>query len=98
VVAASLTTLRSRFSFDARAFGQPVMLSEVMAVMQGVPGVVAVDVDQLSRIDNRFRRRELVPPAAIAAAVAEIRQDGSLVAAELLTLDPRPVHLRGVRP
>jgi baseplate J-like protein len=98
VVAAVEAALRSRFSFDARAFGQPVMLSEVMAAMQGVPGVVAVDVDQLSRIDNRLRRRELVPPAAIAAAVAEIRQDGSLVAAELLTLDPRPVHLRGVRP
>lgn len=98
VVAAVEAALRASFSFDARDFGQPVMLSEVMAVMQAVPGVVAVDVDQLSRIDNRHRRRELLPPAAVAASVAELRQDGSLLAAELLTLDPRPVHLRGVRP
>lgn len=98
VVAAVEAALRSRFSFDAREFGRPVMLSEVMAAMHAVPGVVAVDVDQLSRIDNRQRRGELLPPAAIAAAAAEVRRDGSLLAAELLTLDPRPVHLRGVRP
>ncbi|CAL78120.1 hypothetical protein BRADO4376 [Bradyrhizobium sp. ORS 278] len=97
VVAAVEAALRVSFSFDARAFGQPVMLSEVMAVMQAVPGVIAVDVDQLSRIDDHHRRRELLPPAAIAAATAEIRRDGSLLAAELLTLDPRPVHLRGER-
>lgn len=47
VLAAVESALRERFSFEARAFGQPVALSEVMAVVQGVPGVVAVDVDRL---------------------------------------------------
>ena len=43
--------LLSYFAFDARAFGQPVALSEVMAAMQSVPGVVAVDVNALHRLD-----------------------------------------------
>jgi Baseplate J-like protein len=89
--------LRSQFSFDARAFGQPVMLSEVMAVMQSVPGVLAVDIDRLNRSDNVlvFRSRQLLPDS-LSAAVPEMRSDGTLLAAELLTLDPRPVDLRGV--
>jgi hypothetical protein len=44
--------LRSAFSFDARAFGQPVAQSEVIAVMQAVPGVVAVDLYKLYRPDS----------------------------------------------
>ena len=45
VLAAVETMLRARFSFGARSFGQSVALSEVVAVVQGVPGVVAVDVN-----------------------------------------------------
>jgi predicted phage baseplate assembly protein len=41
------TALRSAFSFNAREFGQPVTLSEVIAVIQNVKGVVAVDIDRL---------------------------------------------------
>ncbi|MFL6257077.1 MAG: putative baseplate assembly protein, partial [Pyrinomonadaceae bacterium] len=43
VAGAVEAALRERFSFEARAFGQPVALSEVVAVMQNVDGVVAVD-------------------------------------------------------
>jgi predicted phage baseplate assembly protein len=110
VVAAVEQALRAQFSFDARAFGQPVMLSEVVATMQAVPGVVAVDIDRLSRIGNlsggvdrlrrvdSFLRFNLLPPASLSAAVPEMLSDGTLLAAELLTLDPRPVDLRGVLP
>jgi len=110
VVAAVEQALSLQFSFDARAFGQPVMLSEVMAVMQAVPGVLAVDIDRLSRIGNLsgnidglsrsddLLRFELLPPASLSAAVPEMLSDGTLLAAELLTLDPRPVDLRGVSP
>src|ERR1041384_361203 len=44
--------LRRTFSFAAREFGQAVTLSEVIAIMQATPGVVAVDVDQLYRPDQ----------------------------------------------
>ena len=47
--------LREKFSFAARAFGQPVMLSEVIAAVQAVAGVIAVDVDKLYR-SGRPRR------------------------------------------
>jgi predicted phage baseplate assembly protein len=97
VVAAVEQALRASFSFDARAFGQPVMLSEVMAAMQAVPGVLAVDLNRLNRIDNVFRRKELsLLSDALSAAAPSMQDDGTLLAAELLTLDPRPVQLTGV--
>ena len=49
VLAAVRESLRDRFSFEAREFGQPVMLSEVIAVLHSVAGVIAVDVDHLQR-------------------------------------------------
>ena len=52
VLAAVTSALLAAFSFEARAFGQRVALSEVMAVMQGVAGVVSVDVNVLMRVDG----------------------------------------------
>ena len=43
--------LRAGFGFEARAFGQPVALSDVIAALQSV-GVIAVDVDMLLRTDG----------------------------------------------
>ena len=48
VIEAVRTGLLAAFSFDARDFGQPVSLDEVVAVIHRVPGVVAVDVDALA--------------------------------------------------
>jgi predicted phage baseplate assembly protein len=80
--------LRAQFSFDARAFGQPVMLSEVIAVIQAVPGVLAVDVDKLYRADETPTRND-----RLLAALPVVGPDGDLAAAELLTLDPTPFEL-----
>jgi hypothetical protein len=79
--------LRARFSFEARAFGQPVNLSEVIVAIQTVPGVVAVDVDKLYRTGQAaVLNRRLV------AELPKIGTDGEMVAAELLTLDPAPLN------
>ena len=43
----------TRFSFDARDFGQPVHVSEVIARDPGGAGVVAVDVDGLLPLGRR---------------------------------------------
>ena len=80
-------SLRSQFSFDQRSFGQPVTLSEVISVIQGVPGVVAADVRKLYRVDgvpgiNFFLGAETTQPGYQSAA-----------GAELLVLDPSPVLL-----
>jgi hypothetical protein len=47
LLAAVDSALRTHFGFDARDLGQPVQQSDVIAVAQGVPGVVAVDLDLL---------------------------------------------------
>ena len=88
VLSAVADALRAAFSFEARSFGQPVVLSEVIALMQAVAGVVAVNLKTLHRTG--------------AAATLEMRLEAelpnggdpsSLGAAELLTLDPAPLDL-----
>ena len=44
--------LRSAYAFEARQFGQPAALSEVIAVIHSVPGVIAVDIDEFYRNDE----------------------------------------------
>jgi len=78
--------LRSAFDFEARTFGQPVTLSEVIAVIHGVPGVAAVDVNLLHHGDQAATREVYL--------ASEVPREGSAVAsasaqpAELLLLDP----------
>jgi baseplate J-like protein len=43
-----LDTLRHRYSFDARTFGQGVSEDEIAAFIQAVPGVIAVNVTALA--------------------------------------------------
>jgi uncharacterized phage protein gp47/JayE len=90
VLAAVEAALRSSFSFDKRALGQPVHQSEVIAVAQAVPGVVALDLTLLyggtepgQQQLTPLPRRLLAKRMHVAGAVAQ--------AAELLTLDPGPL-------
>jgi hypothetical protein len=85
------SALRARFAFEARAFGQLVTLSEVMAVMQKVRGVVAVDVDKLYFTGTAPGAQ---PPAALIAALPKPGANANVSAAELLTLDPAPIDLK----
>jgi hypothetical protein len=87
VAAAVESALRSAFSFDARDFGQPVHLSEVIATIQNVHDVLEVDL-------NQFYRSDLSPDLAthIPAAVPRPGKD-EFFAAQMLTLDPRPLDL-----
>jgi predicted phage baseplate assembly protein len=87
VLADAGSRLRDEFSFDARSFGQPVHLSEVIGTIQSLPGVVAVNVTGLYRSDQNTARQE-----HIAAAVPR-PNDKQVLSAELLTLDPRPLAL-----
>ncbi|MDJ0734398.1 MAG: putative baseplate assembly protein [Nostocaceae cyanobacterium] len=44
------TALRAKFAFTNRNFGQDVTASEIIATIQGVEGVVAVDLDALYKL------------------------------------------------
>ena len=91
VLAAVESALRAQFSFGVRAFGQPVFLSEVIATVQAVPGVVAVDVGKLYRADAAATLE-----TRLLAALPEMLADGSVDAAELLMLDAAPLDELGV--
>lgn len=90
VLAAVETALRSHFSFDARALGQPVQQSEVVAVAQAVPGVIAVDLSRLYGGTQPLAQATVSLQLRLLAA--RMRVDGGTArAAELLTLHPGPL-------
>jgi len=76
VKAAVDAALLAHFSFEARSFGQSVTLSEVVAVVQNVPGVLMVDVDDIVRLTGG---------GLISGRLLAAMPEGEL-AAELLTL------------
>lgn len=85
VDAAVEAALRTHFRFAARRFGQEVAASEVIGVIQAVPGVLAFDLDLLVRSDGTPAADGLLPAAMPQAGVA------AALPAELLLLDPRPL-------
>ncbi len=92
VMAAVKADLQQRYSFNAREFGQPVALSEVVAAIQTVSGVVAVDVDRFARRGDPTSRAQ----ARLFADRPAIGADGVVLAAELLLLNPASlVSLKG---
>ena len=91
VLAAVETALRHDFAFAARRFGQPVMLSEVIATIQAVPGVIAVDVDKFYRSGSASTLQQ-----RLLAELPITLPNGQLAAAELLTIDPVPLDQLGV--
>lgn len=85
---AVVAALRRDFGFDARRFGQPVALSDVIASIHSVAGVVAADVDTLRRKDGLGGSGLLNP---LPAALPQATSLESSLAAELLTLADDPI-------
>jgi predicted phage baseplate assembly protein len=79
--------LRSKYSFDARDFGQDVTVNQVIATIQNVKGVIAVDIDYLYRTGDT-RDWNAVLPASMPRPGGELDE---MQPAELLLLDPRPI-------
>jgi len=86
--------VQDAFSFERRSLGQAVTASEVVAVMQGVPGVVAVDLDKL-----HFDGEPAAPNPRLPARVASWDETSSDVKpAELLTVHPQGIVLTEMTP
>ncbi len=74
VAQAMRASLLDAFSFERRELGQDVLLSEVIAVMQSIPGVVYVDIDAFGVVpekmtDRGSKDRRLLTPKEITDAV-----------------------------
>jgi len=91
VLADARTELLRRYSFDVREFGQGMSLSEVFGVMQRIPGVTAVFIDELYRYGEPTARSNL-----IGAALPRTENGSQLQGAELLTIDPGSLNDIGV--
>jgi hypothetical protein len=80
--------LLDAFSFDRRELEQPLYASDVLHVLQGVPGVVAVDLDALHRAD--------APPALEPLLTAQPARfaGGQVLPSQLLLLQTGGVALR----
>lgn len=82
--------LAAKFSFVARDFGQPVFLGEVMAAIQSVPGVLAVNVRKLLRSDSQGGSGLKSP---LIADAPRGEAGGTYLGAELLLLDDDNLEL-----
>jgi hypothetical protein len=91
VAAAARRALLEAFAFEQRAFGQGVSAAEVIALLQGVPGVGFVDLDGLDIVDN-FSTDEIPNTVEALLTAEEARWDsaGGIQPAQLLLLDPSP--------
>ena len=78
--------LRAHYAFDARALAQPVLQSEVIAVVHSVPGVVAVDLDFLYGGTAPTAQTKKSRQTRLLASRMHV-SDGVAMPAELLTLD-----------
>jgi hypothetical protein len=77
------------FSFDYRAFGQAVTSAEVIAIIQGIEGVIAVDLDALYQRD---RSRTLERTLETSPAQFNPRT-GDITPAQLLLSNPAGIQL-----
>ena len=93
VLAAAGQALESAFGFAARAFGQPVTGSEVLAALQGVAGVIGADLDRLVQVEAGLTVRTSSGPDGSIPARTARWQDGKLQPADLLLLDSAAVTL-----
>ncbi len=98
VFAQARTLLLENFSFGKRAFGQPVTAAEVVAMIQAVPGVVAVDLDSLSLDpveDTQSSISDLEVPAILMANQVKLDlKTGNIQLTELLLINVRGVNIK----
>ncbi|WP_141340282.1 putative baseplate assembly protein [Bradyrhizobium sp. USDA 3458] len=83
--------LRDAYGFERRGFMRLVASSEVLGTIQMVAGVEGVDLDLLHRMSGSGSKPIL--HSRLLAEPVTITPDGSILAAEMLTLDPGPIGL-----
>lgn len=79
VAAEARRRLGERFGFDRRDIAAGLAPSEIVAVIQGTPGVAYVDLDtfgSIPTVGGNAGERAPLPPDVIAAAIEEVAENG----------------------
>jgi hypothetical protein len=84
ILAQAETTLRTVFGFEQREFGQPVAASEIIAQLQLLPGVLAVEL-----VSFHARGDDATLQAALEAKLAR-PASGGLLPAQMLLINLTP--------
>ena len=87
--------LKETFSFERRDFGQPVTPAEIITTIQGVPGVVATDLDHLYRYRDDQPPPdpdEQIPPEVLEARQVRLKGTG-IEPTQLLLVNPVGIKL-----
>lgn len=92
VLAAVRKALAAAFGFEARAYGQSLSGSEVVAAIQRVAGIERVDLDSLRLHDGLATLGVAGPDGRLQARGARW-QDKQIRPAQLLLIDPADIHL-----
>lgn len=92
VMAAVQASLTTAFSFANRSFAQSVSAAEILELIQAVPGVIAVDLNQLYMTSDPTGPTQTEPLPYLAALPA-LFENGSIQPAQLLLLNPLGVTL-----
>jgi predicted phage baseplate assembly protein len=100
VIAAVFEALSTTFGYPARSFGQGVAASQILAAIQNVPGVVAVDLESIGFISDDGLLQEQNPHTQpnLPARLAHRSEDGELVGAELLLISAEHITLNDLVP
>ena len=91
VLAQVRQSLLSHFSFESRDLGQPVTKSEAIALMQSVPGVIAVDLNLLYIVGEAQLLKE-----RLNAYIPQVGTRNGVGAAELLMLTDEQLKLTAI--
>lgn len=84
--------LKEAFEFSKRSFGQSVTAAEVITILQGVEGVIAVDLDALHLTGTAETLNQILP-----AEIAHV-EDDSIHYAQLLLINILGIKLLEVQP
>jgi predicted phage baseplate assembly protein len=90
VMAQVKAALERQFAFEQRAFAQAVTAAEVIAAIQAIAGMVAVDLDALYRRDLP----RSLEPSLTALPARWDRASNQVLPAQLLLVNPAGIRLR----
>lgn len=87
-----ITALKNTFAFEKRQFAQAVTASEVIAIIQNIEGVIAVDLDKFYKLGQSHTLEQ----SLTALQARSDPENNGVLPAQLLLLNPAGIQLKTV--